>query len=118
MNRYSLIQRAQRAARWLTERVHRLRAYNGRVTRMGTLPIAARIALWAVGVVAVGLFIVLAFWLAAVAVLAWIAFKVLRIGASASYAGFESRDPNDHREPRIYDSVAYHESRDPRFNPK
>lgn len=94
--------------------MYRLRSHDGRVTRIGSVPIAAKIALWAVGVLAVALFIVLAFWLAAVAVLAWIAFKVLRMGAQARYAGFERRDPSDHREHRIYDSVAYDEGPDPR----
>jgi hypothetical protein len=92
--------------------------HNGRVTRLGTLPVAIRVALWAVCVATVALLVFLAFWLAAVVVLAWIALKVLRVGLNAKYTEFELTDPNDHRRNLFYDPLAYSDDPDPRFEDK
>jgi hypothetical protein len=64
MNAYPHNRRAETAGRWLGGTVRRLTFRDGRVTRVGHLPIVARVVLWTVGFVAVTLLVVIAFWFA------------------------------------------------------
>ena len=82
---------------------------------MGGVPAAIRVALWAVGIAAVGLLVLLAFWLAAVVALAWVAFKVIRFGARSGQFTWEPADPEDHRQSLFYHPLSYNDDRDPRF---
>ena len=115
MGRYPPIRRAEIAGRWLGERVHRLLHHNGRVTRTGGVPVVIEVALWAVGIAAVGLLVLLAFWLVAVVALAWIAFKVIRIGARSGHFTWQPTDPEDHRQSVFYHPLSHNDDRDPRF---
>ncbi|MGH8289617.1 MAG: DUF3742 family protein [Steroidobacteraceae bacterium] len=84
MSAYPHNRRAETAGRWLGGAVRRLTFGNGRVTRMGHIPVGVRIALWAVGVAIVGLLVILAFWLALLVVFAWGAIKLLpHVGRSS-----------------------------------
>lgn len=77
MERYPPIRRAERAGRWLGERLRRLMYRNGRVTRVGHVSFGVRIGLWAVGLAMVALLVILAFWLALLVVFSWGAIKLL-----------------------------------------
>lgn len=64
MGRYSPIGRAEKAGRRIGGAVRRLTLRNGTATRLGHLPIVARVVLWTVSLVTVALLVVIAFWFA------------------------------------------------------
>ena len=64
MRDYSHKRRAEQTGRWLGGVAPWLTFRNGRVTRLGHLPIIARVVLWTVGLVTVALLVVIAFWFA------------------------------------------------------
>lgn len=118
MGSYPHIHRAETAGRWFGAVVRRLMRGNGRVTRDGQPPVAVRIGLWAAGIVAIGLLILLAFWIAAVVAMAWIVLEVIQAGANAKPSRFELTDPHDHRQRLFYDPLFYNDDPDPRFEDK
>jgi len=83
---------------------------------VGQIPVGVRIALWAVGVATVALLVFLAFWLAAVVVLAWIALKVLRLVGGSDQFRWAPTDPEDRRRHLFYDPLTHNHDPDPRFD--
>ena len=107
--------RAEGAGRWLGGVVRRLMLRNGRVARLKTPPLALRVLLWITSLALVGLLAILAFWLALVVVLAWVAVKVSQLVGKTTDADFELTDPNDHRKSLFYHPLSYNDDPDPRF---
>ena len=118
MRGYPHNRRAEERGRWLGAVVRRVTYYKGTVAGEKRFPLAVRIGLWAVGVAAIGLFILFAFWLTAVVVFAWVALKLMQAGASAKQSRFELSDPHDHRQRLFYDPLSYNDDPDPRFEDK
>lgn len=93
----------------------RLTFRNGRVTRLGEPPLGIRLLLWATGIAIVGLLLLFAVWVALVIVLAWVAFKLMRIGGRAGQFTWEPTDPDDRRRHLFYDPLTHNHDPDPRF---
>lgn len=88
MTRNFRMHRAETAARWFGRLVRQLTLRNGRATRIGRTPVAARVLLWAVGLAILIALLLVTFWLALVVLCVLIAVKLLpHIG--------QSSDPDD-----------------------
>lgn len=118
MRDYLHNQPAEETGRWLGGVVRRLTYQKGTVAGEKGHPLAVRVGLWAIGVAAIGLLVLFAFWLAAVVVFAWVALKLMQAGASAKQSRFELSDPHDHRQRLFYDPLSYNDDPDPRFGDK
>jgi hypothetical protein len=118
MTGYPHSRRAEKTGRWLGGVVRRLTYHTGAVEGVKSPPLAVRFGLWGVGVAAIGLLILFAFWLAAVVVFAWVALKLMQAGATAKRSRFALSDPHDHRQRLFYDPLSYNDDPDPRFEDK
>lgn len=115
MRNYSHNRRAEEAGRSLGAAVHRLISRKRRVARVGQLPVAFRLLLWATGIAIVALLALFAVWVALVVVLAWAAVKVSQFASNTTEAEFELTDPNDHRKSLFYHPLSFNDDPDPRF---
>lgn len=115
MDTYCHIRRAEIGGRWLGGVVRRLMRGDGRATRFGQPPIAVRVLLWTVGVAIVGLLVILAFWLALVLVVGWVALNVANLAGQHERPKWEPTDPNDRRRHLFYDPLTHNHDPDPRY---
>src|SRR5215469_696815 len=116
MTDYPYNRRAEETGRWLGAALRRLVFPNGRVSWLGNRPFGIRVLLWTAGMAVIALLLFFAFWLAVIAVLTWVAVKLIQLGGYRGRFKWEPTDPNNHRQNLFYHPLFYNDERDPRFS--